>query len=253
MFKNKILLLSIMVICLIGGIMVLLFYFLPAKETEKETKILVKDQASSGEIELGETNKEAVAKGEAQDLRQVRAIDETDHFLGDLDAPVQLIIYDDFECPFCAQFYKTTEQIKEHFGDQIVIAFRHFPLSFHPLAMPAALSSECAAEQGKFWQMYDRLFADNMDKKMNILQFKQDAVDIGLDAAQFNQCLDQEEYKDKIFAQMAEGKLAGVNGTPGNFVNGQSLPGAYPFEDFTDREGKERKGMKSIIERQLSE
>ncbi len=253
MSKNKILLLSIIVICIIGVIIVSLYYLSPAEEAEKETETQQGNQANIEEEGLGQANQEAIAQGVAQSVGQVRAIDKSDHFLGDLSAPVQLIIYNDFECPFCLQFYKTTEQIKEHFGDQVVVALRHFPLSFHALAMSAALSSECAAEQGKFWQMYDKLFTDNMDKKMNIVQFKQDAVDFGLDVDQFNQCLDQEKYKDKILSQVAEGKAAGVNGTPGNFVNGQSLPGAYPFEDFTDQEGNPRKGMKNIIEGYLSE
>ena len=200
---------------------------------------------------IKQDNKKVIAQAQKNKVKLVRKADNTDHILGDINAPVHLIIYDDFECPFCARFYDTTKQIKEHFGDKIAIVYRHFPLRFHKNAIPAALASECADEQGKFWEMYDKIFNDNKNRNFNIKQFKKDAVDLGLDAVQFNQCLDTEKYKDKIAKQMIEGKNFGVSGTPGNFVNGEPIPGAYPFEDFTGSTGKKRLGMKSIIEKYL--
>ena len=200
---------------------------------------------------IKEDNREAIENAKKTLVKTVRKADVNDHIFGDINAKVHLIIYDDFQCPFCARFYDTTEKIKEHFGDKVAIIYRHFPLRFHKTAISAALASECAAEQGKFWEMYDKIFADNKNKNFNIKQFKKDAVDLGLDAVKFNQCLDTEKYKDKIQQQMIEGKNFGVSGTPGNFVNGEPIPGAYPFEDFTGSTGKKREGMKSIIERHL--
>lgn len=147
-------------------------------------------------------------------VQPVRPIDDTDHILGDKNAKIQIIIYDDFECPFCYKFYETTKQIKEEFGNKVAIVFRHYPLRIHDNAMVAAEASECAAEQGKFWEMYDKLFADNNANKMGVDQFKQDAADLGFDQAKFNQCLDTEKYKDKVTSQMIEGKNFGVGGTP---------------------------------------
>ncbi len=184
-------------------------------------------------------------------IKPVRPIDQTDHLWGKIDAPVQLIIYSDFECPYCADFTKTIEQVKQQFSDQVVIAFRHYPLTIHAEAVLAAEASECAAEQGQFWQMYDQLFNNNKTGQLNKEQFKKDAADLGLDQVKFNQCLESEKYKDKVLAQMIEGKNAGVTGTPTSFVNGQILVGAYPFEDFTARDGKKELGMKSIIEGKL--
>lgn len=184
-------------------------------------------------------------------LKPLRPIDETDQVWGDANAAVKIIIYDDFECPFCADFFKTTDQIKEEFGDKVAIAFRHFPLSSHPNALPAALASECAAEQGKFWEMYDKLFTDNISHQMNIDQYKRDAAQIGLDQAQFNQCLETEKYKEKVLAQMLEGKNIGVTGTPTIFVENEIYPGAYPMDDFTDKQGNKQEGMRSIINRKL--
>jgi len=247
MIKSKFTFLNILIIiCALSIITVLIFYL----TQDKEDNITVK-QVNTEEETLREANREAIKKAQIQQVKPVRAIDDTDHIWGDINAPVQLIIYDDFECPFCAKFYDTTEQIKQEFGDKVVVAFRHFPLTIHPQAMTAALAAECAAEQGKFWQMYHKLFADNKAGQMNKEQFKQDAVNIGLDAVKFNQCLDIKKYKDKVLAQMLEGKNAGVSGTPGNFVNGEPLPGAYPFEDFIRRDGKKAEGMKSIILRHL--
>ncbi|MFH1583162.1 MAG: thioredoxin domain-containing protein [Candidatus Falkowbacteria bacterium] len=174
-------------------------------------------------------------------------INIADHVWGDIKAPVQIIVYSDFECPFCARFAATMKVIKENFKDNVAITFRHYPLLGHPEAESAAEVAECAAEQGKFWEMHDKLFADNVAGRMSVEQFKQDAADLGLNQEQFNQCLDSGKYNDKITAQIAEGNKAGVTGAPTIFVNGDIYPGAYPFEDFTTPDGRQEKGMKSII------
>lgn len=181
----------------------------------------------------------------------LRPIDSTDHIWGDINASVKMILYDDFECPFCAVFYQTSKQIKEEFGNQVVIAFRHYPLGSHPEAEKAAEASECAAEQGKFWQMYDKLFNENIAGVMSLEQFKLDAADLGVDMAQFNQCLDTGKYKDKVQAQMLEGANVGVTGTPTIFANGEIYPGAYPMDDFKDKQGRNVEGMRNIINRLL--
>jgi len=183
----------------------------------------------------------------------VRPIDETDHILGEMDAPLSLIVYSDFECEFSASFSETIKKVKEAFGGDVAVAFRHYPLRFHPNAETAAIASECAAEQGKFWEMHDKLFMDNKNDNMGVEQFKQDAVAIGLDQIKFNQCLEMEKYKDKIWMQFAEGKNYGIMGTPGSFVNGEAMPGDVPFADFTDSAGIAREGMKTIIERYLND
>jgi len=184
-------------------------------------------------------------------VKPVTPMSAVDHLWGSLEAPVKLIVYSDFECPFCANYYDTLKQVKEEFGDKVVIAFRHYPLASHTLALTAAEASECAAEQGKFWEMYNELFGDNKANETSLAQFKKDAADSGLEQAKFNQCLATEKYKDKVLAQMLEGKNAGVTGTPTSFVNSQVLVGAYPFKDFTGNDGKPESGMESIINKLL--
>ncbi len=193
-----------------------------------------------------------VGKSDQAQVAPVRAIGADDHLWGPADAPVKMIIYDDFECPFCAKFYQTTEQAKKEFGDKVVVALRHYPLtSIHVYSMQAAIASECAAEQGKFWEMYNKLFADNLAGNLNETQFKADAKMLGLDTVKFDQCLFQEKYKDKITGEMLEAKSFNVNGTPTSFINGEIVPGAYPFEDFTGPDGVKTEGIKSIINRHL--
>jgi len=177
----------------------------------------------------------------------VKEISQNDYAIGNTKAPVQVIFYGNFICPFSAQFSQTIKKIQQDFKDQVVISFRHYPLLNYAQAEKAAEASECAAEQGKFWEMYDKLFIDNVANNMNTDQYKQDANDLGFNQEQFNQCLDNNKYADKISQQKNEGDMAGVTGTPTVFVNGNIYPGAYPFEDFIASDGRQEKGMKSII------
>lgn len=192
-------------------------------------------------------NQPGRVQGNEYNVSQLRPIDQTDHIRGDINASVKMIVYSDFKCLFCAQFTDTIKKVEQEFKDKVAIAFRHYPLSSHSEANQAALASECAAEQGKFWQMHDKLFADNVAGRMSSEQFKKDAVDLGLDQVKFSQCLDSGKYQDRVYQEMLEGKNAGVTGTPTSFVNGNIYPGAYPFEDFTAPDGQPEKGMKSII------
>jgi len=180
-------------------------------------------------------------------------ISKDDHAWGDLNNPVKMIIYSDFECPFCAKLAKAIEEVKKNYEGKVVIAYRHNPLVSHSAAMPAALASECAAEQGKFWEMHDKLFEDAGEKNLSAEEFKKDAGELNLNLDQFNQCLAGEKYKAKIENQAALGKQVGADGTPTFFVNGEVYPGAYPFEDYIGSDGINHEGVKSIIERHLKE
>ncbi|MBU4375006.1 DsbA family protein [Patescibacteria group bacterium] len=254
---NKKTIIAIIAVCVLA-VCVLLFFFL----SKKTSTFIMKNDVSSGpsqennieEDGIKAANLQAVQEAESQIAAQpVKSISSEDHFLGNLDAPIQLIAYSDFACPFCLEFNDTIGRITEEFGDKVAVAFRHFPLAAHAYAMPAAIASECAAEQGKFWEMHDKLFENNQEKIFHSEQFKKDAADIGLNAAKFNQCLETEKYKNKIQDQILEARNFGVSGAPASFVNGEPLPGAYQFEDFTRPNGDKEEGMKSIIERHLKD
>lgn len=197
--------------------------------------------------ELKKNNETIVDQARVSEQVRVEAAGPDDHIWGELGAPVELIIYDNFDCRYCAEFYDTVQRIKQDYGDKIAVVYRHYPLRIHPMAYEAALASECASEQGKFWEMYHKLFQANKDNKLNSGNFQEYAADVGVEADQFSQCLETEKYKDRVQEDYEEAKLYSVSGTPGSFLNGRPLPGAVPFEDYQDSEGNRQPGMKTLI------
>ncbi|MBU4217102.1 DsbA family protein [Candidatus Parcubacteria bacterium] len=233
----------IILVIIVGGL-----YFFNSRNSKKPADVhIVNDEAQKNK----DSNKDAIDKANKMSVKTVRPIDENDHRKGELEAPVQVIVYSDFECPFCLKFVNSLKQVEETFGNKVVIAFRHYPLLSHTDAIPAAVAAECAGEQGKFWEMHDQLFQDSQDNALSITNYKQNAKELGLDQVKFNECLDTEKYKKAITLSQLEAKEFGVNGTPASFINGEPVPGAIPFEDFTDSSGESRKGLRSLIEEKL--
>lgn len=160
--------------------------------------------------------------------------------LGNANAKVTMVEFSDFQCPFCRMFYtQTLSQIKKAYIDtgKVKLAYRHFPLSFHPMSMPSALASECANEQGRFWDYHDKLFEQEEKLGQGTVQYTADdlktwAQNLGLDATQFNACLDSEKYKNNVEKDIQEATTAGVNSTPTFSVNGEIVEGAQPFASF---------------------
>ena len=149
---------------------------------------------------------------------------------GPAGAPIELIEFSDFQCPFCQRANPTVTQVLQTYGDRIHFVYRHFPLSTHPNAKPAAEASQCAAEQGKFWEYHDKLFAN--PSRLADSDLKQSAAELGLDAAAFNKCVDTHKYAAQVERDFHAGEDAGVNGTPAFFVNGRMISGAQPFDAF---------------------
>jgi len=166
----------------------------------------------------------------------VPAVDEkNDHIKGGKNAKVTLIEYSDFECPFCGRFYPTLKQALSEYGDDIRVVYRHFPLSFHPEALPAAEASECADEQGKFWEFHDGVF-ENQDRIGSAL-YTEVAGKLGLNITKFNDCVSSGKYRSKIQQQQLGGQNGGVSGTPATVVIGQngksvSVSGAQPYSSL---------------------
>jgi len=247
--RNKIFLSGLVTILLIGSS--LFFYWRHYYRSFNEVDLVISQ--TQAEEEKNKNDNLSVINSVGQLVTSsVKSIEESDHIWGEINAPVQLIIYSDFACPVCADFSPALETLKNEFGDELVIAFRHFPLNYHQAALPAALASECAAEQGKFWDMHNKLFTLNQSRQMSISNFSEAARELELNEDKFNNCLDQEKYKDKVLEQVAAGEQAGVNGTPTIFINGVTLPGAYPLDDFVDADGKERRGLRTIIKKNLN-
>ena len=240
-------------IVVVGLLILIVLYFVFAGLSRNKKAVTQPNTKEMSEEEIiKEINKDVIEKANQEKISEVESAKSEDHIWGKPEAPVEMIVYSDFECPFCADFADTVKKIQEEFSGKVMIVYRHFPLELHSQAIPAALAAECAAEQGKFWEMHDKLFEDSREGFMNQEVFKEDAQEVGLNTVKFSQCLKIEKYKDKISDQIAEGKEAGVTGTPTIFVNGEIFPGAYPWEDFTRRDGRKEEGMRSIILRHLS-
>lgn len=162
---------------------------------------------------------------------QTFTITKDNHVRGDFNAPITLVEFSDFECPYCENHYPTLNKILSDYQGQVRLVYKHFPLSFHPNSEKAAEASECADEQGKFWGYHDKLF-DNQPSGLSTDKFKQWAKDLGLNSQQFDNCLDTGKYAQKVQADYQEGVTKGVNGTPATFVNGILVSGALPYEQF---------------------
>jgi protein-disulfide isomerase len=155
-------------------------------------------------------------------------------FIGKANAPVALVMYTDFQCPYCAKWYtETFPQIKENFIDTGIVKFyvKYFPLSFHSNAKIAANAAACAKEQGYFLDYEAKLYANQgaLDRT-SLIGY---ATSLGADETKFTACLDESRYQDAIDADQAEGSAAGITGTPGFTINGVDFPvGASPYSTF---------------------
>jgi len=149
---------------------------------------------------------------------------------GPKNAPVTIIAFSDFQCPFCSRVVPTFKQIEDTYKDKVRVAFKHLPLAFHNNAQIAAEASMAAHEQGKFWAMHDKLFENQQAlDRPNLDKY---AADLGLDVGKFKAALDSSKYRDYVQKDAAQAGTVGATGTPSFFVNGRSLVGARPFDDF---------------------
>ena len=179
----------------------------------------------------------------AQPSTVVDVSEDNDPFKGNENAPVTIIEFADFQCPFCKRFFDDalSQLEKEYINTgKVKLVYRDFPLtSIHPVAQKASEASECANEQGKFWEYHDSIY--NNQDSLSLENLKQWAVDLKLDTNKFNDCLDSGKYEDEVNNDLQDGVNAGVTGTPSFFINGKQLSGAQPFSAF-----------KSVIDQELN-
>ena len=151
--------------------------------------------------------------------------------LGDPDAPITIVEFSDFQCPFCQRAHPVVKQLLAKYPTQVKLSYRDFPLQqIHPEAFAAAAAARCAGEQGKFWQFHDRLFESG--QPLNGPVFTDHAAQLGMDTAKFVDCLSSNRFETLIQKDLEDGSQAGVNGTPAFFINGIALTGAQPLAAF---------------------
>ena len=154
-----------------------------------------------------------------------------DHIQGDPDAPITLVEYGDYECPFCGRAYYVIKELQNQFGSKLRFVFRNFPLiQMHPNAESAAETAEFAGEQGRFWEMHDGLY-ENQDR-LGLPLYMEFTEMLGLPVSGLRQALTNHEYLPKIREDVSGGIRSGVNGTPTFFINGVRHDGSYEIEDM---------------------
>jgi protein-disulfide isomerase len=165
----------------------------------------------------------------AAPVRPRKAVEASGPVRGPASAPVTIVEFADFECPFCGRAADTVTKVLAAYPTQVRLVFRNFPLSFHARAPKAAEAAACADEQGRFWELHDSLFET---QALEVDDLKAQAARVGVDAARFDQCLDSGRMAARVKRDQGAGQQAGISGTPAFFINGIRLDGAQPEEAF---------------------
>ncbi len=199
-----------------------------------------------GNISAQGTQQKQTSQQIPQGSSLIFASADDDPFKGNPNAPIIIIEFSDFQCPFCAQFHSLTlPQIQSNYIDtgKVKFVYRDFPIpEIHPNAVPAAVAGECADEQGLFWQYHDRLFEnqkswEGLVGENVVKEFKAYAADLELNTNQFNACFDSAKYLDEVNHDLRDGVSYGVTGTPGFFIGNDQIgftlvSGAQPYSVF---------------------
>jgi protein-disulfide isomerase len=210
--------------------------------------VLMKDAKS--EVAAAPAGGGGEEKGPEQDDKTYPVAAGTSHAKGPKNAPLQVVIFSDFQCPFCSRVEPTLTQMEKEYGGKVHMVWKNYPLPFHNNAEPAAEAAMAAGAQGKFWEMHDKLFANQ--QSLDRPSLDKYAQELGLDMGKFKADLDGSKYKSVIEAESKEGSAVGVNGTPAVFINGRKISGAYPFDTFkkiADQELAKKSGGKAVAKK----
>lgn len=214
------------------------------KDPEKFIEVVNKAARAAQEKGSEKAQKEESAKRDEEFKNPLKPVVEDGRaILGAAAAPITIIEYSDFECPYCSRGFQTVKEVEKAYGDKVRIVFKHLPLDFHPKAMPAAKYFEAIARQSpeKAYKWHDLIFENQGELRAKGDVFMKDsAKKVGVDLKKIEKDLQDPKLMERITADMEEAKKFGFSGTPGFLINGVSLKGAYPFPEF-----------KTIIDRHL--
>jgi protein-disulfide isomerase len=209
---------------------------LPGKTKEQVTPDIVKWLKDQKSQQVQQTYIQGLrSKYKVQVLleppRVTVAVDD-DPSLGPKDAPVTIVEFSDFQCPFCSRAEATVKAVLEKYKGKVRFVYRDYPLSFHPFAAKASEAAQCANDQGKFWEFHDALYADQ--SKLAVADMQATAGRLGMDADKFKTCVDSGKYSAEVAKDIQDATKAGVSSTPSFFINGVSVVGAQGPEAFND-------------------
>jgi protein-disulfide isomerase len=149
---------------------------------------------------------------------------------GPANAPVTIVEFSDFQCPFCSRAETVVDDVMKKYDGKVRLVYRDYPLSFHPNAENAAMASECAQEQGKYWEMHRAMFANQ--SKLAAADLVDTAAGLGMDKDKFKTCLDSGKFRTEVQKDFQDGQKYGVSGTPTFFINGVMIVGARDLDSF---------------------
>ena len=199
-----------------------------------ENQALIDSAVSAAVAETGTGQARAgLQAGQKYDV----TVNETDPVLGAPDAPITIVEFSDFKCPYCGRFVsETMDSIMMNFDGKVKFVFRHYPILGQGSVL-AALASGCAKDQGKFWEFHDLTFANQADLTKEA--FVKYATELDLDEATFTTCFDEQQHMADIQANYTYAQNLGITGTPAFFINGSYVSGAQPYSVFADVINKE--------------
>lgn len=208
------------------------------KHPDKFIEVVMKAQQEAQKV-AGERAQEEEKKQRDEEYANPLKpeIDETRVIFGNKSAPITIVEFSDFQCPYCSRGYQTMKQVQKEYGDKVRIVFKHLPLDFHPLAMPAARYFEAIAQQSpeKAEKFHDMIFENQgMLKDKGEGYFAEATKKVGADLKKVQAALKDEKIQKRIDADMEEARKFNMSGTPGFIINGVSLRGAYPFPAFKE-------------------
>jgi protein-disulfide isomerase len=235
---------TVMIVALVIAVAAAAFFagtYFSNLDSDALTKSDLQDAISKLESKIGNTQ-----QAPTQPSQPVKISIDNDPIRGDSNAPITIIEFSDFQCPFCARFHEQTlPSLLEEYIDEgkVNLVYRDFPIqSIHPNALPAAVAAECANEQGMFWEYHDTLFEkqsgwSRLDSNAVISTFSQYATDVGLEQQQFDSCLGSGKYLEEVQGDLSDGRDYDITGTPGFFIGNEEigfvkLNGAQPFDSF---------------------
>jgi protein-disulfide isomerase len=161
------------------------------------------------------------------------AVNKDDHIQGNPAAECSLVEFGDYECPYCGAAYPIVKRLQKHFGKRLSFVFRNFPMAqIHPWAEPAAEVAEFAGVHGKFWEMHDLLFENQL--RLDEALFMNLADDLDLSTSQLQTAIANHTYRARVWADFAGGARSGVNGTPTFFINGWRHNGPFDFDSLSE-------------------
>lgn len=205
--------------------------------TLEEVKGPIKQQMLARKASIYRNNLIDRLKGESKvkillEAPKVDVSVDDDPSMGSKNAPVTIVEFTDYQCPFCAKARPTVKQLIAEYGDKVYYVLRDYPLDFHPNAKKAAEAAQCAGDQGKYWEYSDMIWANQ--GTIDPANLKKFAADLKLDTKKFDACLDTGKYTAEVEKDFADGNKAGVSGTPSFFINGTPIFGAHPLEKFKE-------------------